>query len=82
MLVQSLGQEDSLEEGMETPSSILGPSQVVLVLKNPSASARDESLIPVLGTHSSILACRIHMDRGDWRATIHGVAKSQTQLSK
>ena len=21
------------------------------------------------------------MDRGDWRATVHGVAKSQTQLS-
>ena len=59
MLVQSLGQEDSLEEGMETHSSILGPSQVALVLKNPSASARDESLILVLGTHSSILACRI-----------------------
>ena len=47
MLVQSLGQEDSLEEGMETHSSILGSSQVALVLKNPSASARDESLIPV-----------------------------------
>ena len=26
MLVQPLGQEDSLEEGMETHSSILGPS--------------------------------------------------------
>ena len=78
MLVQSLGQEDSLEEGMETHSSILDPSQVVLVLKNPSASARDESLIPVLGTHSSILACRIHMDRGDWQVTVHGVGKSCT----
>ena len=32
-------------------------------------------------THSSILAWRIPMDRGDWRATVHGVAKSQTQLS-
>ena len=41
MLVQSLGQEDSLEEGMETHSSILGPSQVALVLKNPSAKAGD-----------------------------------------
>ena len=78
MLVQSLGQEDSLEESMETHSSILGPSQVVLVLKNPSASARDEGLIPVLGTHSRILACRIPMDRGDWQVIVHGVGKSCT----
>ena len=32
-------------------------------------------------THSSILAWRIPMDRGSWQATIHGVRKSQTQLS-
>ena len=32
-------------------------------------------------TQSSILAWRIPMDRGAWRATVHGVAKSQTQLS-
>ena len=29
-------------------------------------------------THSSILVWRIPMDRGAWRATVHGVAKSQT----
>ena len=44
--VQSLGQEDPLEEGMVT--------------------------------HSSILAWRISMGRGAWRATVHGVAKSWT----
>ena len=32
-------------------------------------------------THSSILAWRIPMDRGAWQATVHGVTKSQTQLS-
>ena len=32
-------------------------------------------------THSSILAWRTPMDRGAWPATVHGVAKSQTQLS-
>ena len=32
-------------------------------------------------THSSILAWRILMDKGTWRATVHGVTKSQTQLS-
>ena len=29
-------------------------------------------------THSSILAWRILMDRGDWWTTVHGVSKSQT----
>ena len=29
----------------------------------------------------SILAWRIPMDRGSWQATVHRVAKSQTQLS-
>ena len=40
MWVRSLGQEDSMEEGMET--------------------------------HSSILAWRIPMDRGNWKAAVHG----------
>ena len=35
-----------------------------------------------MATHSSILAWKIPMDRGGWRATVHGVAKSQTQLSE
>ena len=34
-----------------------------------------------MATHSSILAWRIPMDRGAWRATVHGVEKSWTQLS-
>ena len=33
-----------------------------------------------MATHPSILAWRIPMDRGAWRATVHGVRKSQTQL--
>ena len=32
-------------------------------------------------THSSILAWRIPVDRGAWRATVHGVAKSWTLSS-
>ena len=31
-----------------------------------------------VATHSSILAWRIPIDRGAWRATVHGVAKSRT----
>ena len=48
--VRSLGQEDLLEEG--------------------------------LATHSSVLAWRIPMDRGAWRATVHGITKSQTRLER
>ena len=31
-----------------------------------------------MATHSSILAWRTPMERGAWRATVHGIAKSQT----
>jgi len=34
-----------------------------------------------MATRSSILAWRIPMDRAAWRATIHGVTRSRTQLS-
>ena len=34
-----------------------------------------------MATNSSILAWRIPMSRGVWWATVHGVTKSQTQLS-
>ena len=49
MWVWSLGQEDPLEKG--------------------------------IATHSSILAWRTPMDRGVWRAIVHGVAESLTRLS-
>ena len=61
------------------------------VIENPHASARDArdtGLILGLGrypeeqmtTHSSILAWKIPQIRGAWRVTVHGIAKSQTQL--
>ena len=34
-----------------------------------------------MATHSGILAWRICMDRGAWRATVHRVTKSRTLLS-
>ena len=56
--------------------------------KDSACNAGDLGLIPGLGrylgggtTHSSILAWRIPMDRGAWRATVHGVTKDQTWLS-
>ena len=56
-----------------------------------SPPAMQEIWVPCLGgkdplqegmaTHSSILAWGIPMDGGTWRATVNGVAKSQTRLS-
>ena len=40
-----------------------------------------EPLEKEMATHSSILAWRIPMDGGTWRATVQGVTKSQTRLS-
>ena len=37
----------------------------------------EDSLEEGMATHSSILACKIHMDRGTWWATVHGVTKSR-----
>ena len=38
----------------------------------------EDSLEEGMATHSSILAWRIPVDRGAWRATVRGIAKSQT----
>ena len=42
---------------------------------------REDSLEEGVATHSSTPAWRIPMDRGAWRATVHGVTRSWTQLS-
>ena len=39
---------------------------------------REEPLEEGTATHSTILAWRIPMDRGAWRATVHGVAELDT----
>ena len=61
-------------------------SLVAQLLKNPLAV--QETWVQTLGledpleegvaTHPSILAWRIPMNRGAWRATVYGVTKSQT----
>ena len=67
--------------------------QVVLVVKNCFANTgdvRDMGLIPGLGRSSGgghgnpLLNSSLEkpMDRGAWRATVHWVAKSWTQLSE
>ena len=64
-------------------------SLVAQTEKNPTAM--QETWVRSLGwedlleestaIHSSILAWRIPMERGDWWATVNGVTKSQTRLS-
>ena len=58
--------------------------------KESASNAEDLSLIPGLGrspgggmaAHSSILALfKIPMDRGAWKAAVHGVTESWTRLS-
>ena len=66
---------------------------MALVVKNPpdnEGDIRDMGSIPGSGrsleegmaTHSSILAWKNPMNRRAWLATVHGVAKSQTQLKQ
>ena len=42
---------------------------------------QEDFLEKEMATHSSILAWKNSMDGGTWRATVHGVAKSQRRLS-
>ena len=66
-----------------------GASLVAQMVKNLPAMretwvrslGQEDPLEKEMGTHSSILAWRISMDRGAWQATVHRVAKSQTPLS-
>ena len=56
------------------------------MVKNPPAMQEtwvrslgwEDPLEEGMATHSGILACRIPMDKGAWRAIVHGVAKIQT----
>ena len=68
--------------------TLIHASQVVVVVKNPPASAGDTGSIPGLGRypgggHGNPLqySCLENpMDRRAWWATVHGVAKNWTQL--
>ena len=61
-------------------------SLVAQTVKNPPAMqetrdqslGREDDLEKRMATHFSIPAWRIPMDRGAWRATVHGVAESGT----
>ena len=46
-----------------------------------SIPGSEDPLEEGMATHSSILAWRIPMEKGAWQITVHGAAKSWTQLS-
>ena len=79
-----LGQEDSLKKGQTT--QYCWGSLVAQMIKNLPAMWEtwglslgwEDPLEEGMATDSSILAWRIPMDRGAWRAAVHGVAKSRT----
>ena len=58
-------------------------------IKESACNVGDLGVIPGLGrspeedmaAQASILAWRIPIDRGTWRATVHRVAQSRTRLS-
>ena len=66
----------------------LGSGGVAQMVKNPpvmqetqvQSLGREDPLEKGMATHSSILAWRIPIDRGAWRATVHGVTKSRRGL--
>ena len=65
---------------------IIGASLVARKVKNSPAMWEtwvqslgwEDPLEEGMATRSSILAWRIPMDRGAWRATVHGVTESNT----
>ena len=63
---------------------------MALVVKDPPANTGDnrhgfdpweDPLQEETATHSSILAWKISLKRGTWRAIVHGVTKRQTRLN-
>ena len=82
---------DAIQNTKGVYLNVIWASQVVLVVKSPSANAgdiRDAGSIPALGRspeggHGNPLQCSClwnSMDRGAWQAMVHSVTKSRTLL--
>ena len=76
-------------EGIDGPLQYSWAYLVAQMVKNPPAVWEtwvqslgwEQTLEEGMATHSCILAWRILMNKGTWWATVHGITKSQTQLS-
>ena len=87
--IQFLGQEDRPGEGIGYPLQYSWAFLVAQMAQNVPAMWEtwvqslgwEDPLEEGMATHSSILAWRIPLDRGAWRAAVHEVKKSQTRLS-
>ena len=83
------GSGSSPGEGIGYPLQYSWASLVAQMIKNPPAMQEtcvcslgwEDSLEEGMAIHSSVLAWRIPMGRGTWKATVHGVAKSWTRPS-
>ena len=73
-------------EGIGYPLQYSWASLVAQIVKDPPAMQKtwvqslgwEDPLEEGMATHFTILAWRIPMDRGTWRALVHGVPKSWT----
>ena len=87
--IRFLGQEDRPGEEIGYPLQYSWAFLVAQMAKNLPAVREtwvqsldwEDPLEEGMVTHSSILAWRIPLDRGAWRATVHEVKKSQIRLS-
>ena len=75
-------------EGIGYPLQYSWASLVAQMVKNPPAMQEtwvrslgwEDPLEKGMATHSSILAWRIPMDKGAWRATVHGCGETDWAL--
>ena len=87
-LFRFLGGKDSLEKD-RLPTPVFLGFPALSNGKGSTCNAGHPASVPGLGrsprighaAHFSILAWRFSMDRGAWRATVHGVTNSQAWLS-
>ena len=66
---------------MGFPSGSVGKESASSAGDLVQSLAWENALEEGMTTHSNILAWRIPMDRGAWRAIVHGVTQSRTRLS-